>query len=228
MADEPIRPFYGSYGTLTDRGDKVQCHVCGRFMHHLGYHVRRSHEMSCDAYRIAFGLAQSTGLISTKLRESRQRQCVFVADPSLMARGVAESLKVPRGKRGPVRFQTKQKPGYLANKIAAGKRLAEVYRAKLAQGTVKQHVKSKEEYAEMNRRAWSVLAEKRKDPEYVAAVKAKQSKAKAVIVSAQCVVCGRVSEYHSSVIRKTCSTECRKRRRRETYLENQGMKKGKR
>ena len=64
-------PFFGQFGVLADDGDRVQCHVCGGMFDHLGSHTNRSHGLTADQYRQAFGLMQSTKLIGPTFRAKR-------------------------------------------------------------------------------------------------------------------------------------------------------------
>ncbi len=62
---------------MTYIGAQIQCHLCGRGYDLLNVHVRRTHEMTPDAYRAAFGLPPTLGLVSdrvhVKMREKLNR-----------------------------------------------------------------------------------------------------------------------------------------------------------
>lgn len=65
-------PYYGEFGTLADNGQHVQCHVCGKWFHHMAMHINAKHGLNADAYRSAFGLTQNTKLASQPYREKRR------------------------------------------------------------------------------------------------------------------------------------------------------------
>ncbi len=60
---------FGEIGVLADDGEKVQCHLCGKWFSHLGNHALYKHKIAPDDYRAVYGLNRTTGLISNKLRE---------------------------------------------------------------------------------------------------------------------------------------------------------------
>ncbi|WP_157405117.1 MucR family transcriptional regulator [Actinopolyspora halophila] len=61
---------YGWHGILTEDGQQVLCHDCGRWVSGLGMHARAAHGMSAADYRAAHGLPAGRGLISSEV--SRQ------------------------------------------------------------------------------------------------------------------------------------------------------------
>ncbi|AHY48418.1 ROS/MUCR transcriptional regulator protein (plasmid) [Rubrobacter radiotolerans] len=70
---EPPGVIHGRRGVLASDGERVQCHVCGRWYAHLGAHVRMKHDMEADEYKREFGLMSKTGLISPELAEKRRK-----------------------------------------------------------------------------------------------------------------------------------------------------------
>lgn len=64
-------PPYGDHGILTDDGERVQCHICGRWFDNLGSHTARAHRVSARSYKARFGLKMSVGLIGPALRARR-------------------------------------------------------------------------------------------------------------------------------------------------------------
>lgn len=67
---EPLKKVeqgYGYQGTLAqnEKGDKVQCHICGELFYNLGAHIQ-SHGMKTRDYRILYGLGLRTPLCSDK------------------------------------------------------------------------------------------------------------------------------------------------------------------
>jgi len=63
--------MFGEHGCLASDGEKIQCHVCGKWFRSLApMHLERKHQMSADEYRKEFGLNKGTGLISELLRQT--------------------------------------------------------------------------------------------------------------------------------------------------------------
>lgn len=61
--------MYGRIGVLATDGEKVQCHICGRWLKRLSVHVGPAHDMTPDEYRAEFGLKATQGLVSPEQRE---------------------------------------------------------------------------------------------------------------------------------------------------------------
>lgn len=66
---------HGAVGVLADDGERVQCHICGRWFSHLGSHVRQGHGVEPSDYRREFGLCQATGLVGPALAEKMRERC---------------------------------------------------------------------------------------------------------------------------------------------------------
>ena len=66
-------PYFGQFGVLADDGDKVQCHVCGDMYDLLGSHANKTHGLTADWYRQAFGLYQATSLVGPTFSAKRSR-----------------------------------------------------------------------------------------------------------------------------------------------------------
>lgn len=56
-----------------DVNDKIQCHICGRWMSHMGTHVRQAHHQTIEAYRDQFGLPLRGGLTSKSIAGKQSR-----------------------------------------------------------------------------------------------------------------------------------------------------------
>lgn len=68
---EEGRQYYGELGTLRHDGDRVQCHVCGRWFKTLGVHTLIIHGLSEEEYKKVFGLNLQTGLVGLGLTAQR-------------------------------------------------------------------------------------------------------------------------------------------------------------
>lgn len=71
---EPFMEYekgYGYLGVLLFDGesDKVQCHICGEWFHHLCSHLKHAHRCTPTEYKQEVGLMESTALIGEKTRE---------------------------------------------------------------------------------------------------------------------------------------------------------------
>lgn len=56
--------IYGEIGVLADDGEKVQCHICGKWFFALSTHLSRRHKMGAEDYKALYGLNRGTSLIS--------------------------------------------------------------------------------------------------------------------------------------------------------------------
>lgn len=76
----PVRDGYGWYGVLscTQEGDKVRCHLCGRWYTGLGNHAEHAHGMTADEYKGEFELG-NIGLVAPEY-SNRQRQHAIDTD----------------------------------------------------------------------------------------------------------------------------------------------------
>lgn len=73
---EPLTPIppergVGLYGTLAleQSTGLVQCHLCGRVMDNLNFHIIKKHGSTVAAYKEEFKLARTTALVSEGLRQ---------------------------------------------------------------------------------------------------------------------------------------------------------------
>lgn len=60
---QPGQPGLPPLGALIDDGERVQCHVCGRWYKRLTMHIR-THGLDDDAYRERYELPRTTALVS--------------------------------------------------------------------------------------------------------------------------------------------------------------------
>ena len=74
-------PIHGELGVLAGDGQRVQCHVCGRWFKSLAAHASMLHGLSPDEYRATFGLRARTALVGQALSELRRK----LAAPRLRA-----------------------------------------------------------------------------------------------------------------------------------------------
>ena len=60
---------YGNYGVFLEEGDRVQCHICGKWYILLATHLWKTHNYLADEYREQFGLGYTTGLLTGELSD---------------------------------------------------------------------------------------------------------------------------------------------------------------
>ena len=86
LDDLRVMDGFGYYGILQcdAQGETVQCHVCGKWLVHLGCHVR-VHGYTADTYKEDFELGRTTGLTSPRLKlEAQERGRAAAADGHLV------------------------------------------------------------------------------------------------------------------------------------------------
>ena len=132
-------PIYGERGVLADDGERVECHACGRWFHHLGRHVAAAHGFTADEYREEFGLNRGTGLAGVRYRAKqrvnaeRQLQHTW-ATAAERARAIPLEQRRATG-RLTWRAEAKQDPHNQAVQRELSRRGAEKTRAAIAAGT---------------------------------------------------------------------------------------------
>lgn len=98
--------MHGGIGILADDGEKVQCHICGKWFRCLGMHVNRKHELNGEEYKERFGLNRtqslSSGSYNSQIRETNkevlkalvERNKLYLTDKSKEQR-----ISAKKGKR---------------------------------------------------------------------------------------------------------------------------------
>lgn len=76
-AQEPFMEAPAAHGFLgvimyDDKEDKVQCHICGKWMEHVGGHINKAHGVSGEDYKDRFGLAQRIALCGSGYSAKRR------------------------------------------------------------------------------------------------------------------------------------------------------------
>lgn len=74
---EPLRKVVNGFGYIgclsqTKDGEKLQCHICGKLFASLQLHVYKTHGIKAKEYKLRFGLAMETALMSDAVREKKK------------------------------------------------------------------------------------------------------------------------------------------------------------
>ena len=64
--------LHGEIGVLAEDGERVQCHICGKWFKFLDPHLRKAHVVSSADYKSTFGLNRTQALIGSALREHKR------------------------------------------------------------------------------------------------------------------------------------------------------------
>jgi hypothetical protein len=206
-------PIYGRLGVLETDGDRVCCHVCGRWFHLLSNHVHQAHDLWFEEYQALFGLARGHALAGPSLKATRRR----IAETQLAPwreRARQHPVVPPEGRRSlpgkKRRLETMLDPdnqeAWAAARGRVGKTRRERYAAGLWQtrGFVDQRAAS--EQSQARRR------ELLKDPAYREQLSRRIIEGKAAREPSVCIVCGTTFQVPRSWLRfgygKTCSPAC--------------------
>lgn len=130
---------FGYYGALstTEKGELVECHICGSLVTNIGKHSYHRHKVSPPQYKERFQLARTTSLLSEQERAKRKQIALNIwkrYSPEQRARYKAALVKAREesgggsGHRHKVRLETKNKRGNCPDQIlerikALGQRL---------------------------------------------------------------------------------------------------------
>jgi len=69
--------MYGKLGILETDGERIQCHICGRWYKSLSSHAWHSHGFTADEYRLEYGLNRGQSLISNETAKKYRDRCVL-------------------------------------------------------------------------------------------------------------------------------------------------------
>lgn len=67
--------IFGEIGVLADDGEKVQCHVCGKWFKRIGGHHLKLHGLDVFGYREKYGLNRRCPLSSTASSDVSRNNC---------------------------------------------------------------------------------------------------------------------------------------------------------
>jgi len=215
-----MRPCYGELGVLADDGDKAQCHICGKWFRHLGNHTSRTHGITPEDYKEAFGLNRQTGLIGPGLKVIRAKDNLRNKNHlNLLANlpEVSTEEKVARMKGKSHRQETLINPKRIEATRRSIKKAQEVIKQKRSNGTYKEGP-GPPLWAGMKGRAKH--QDMLKDPKYREELSRKISLARGGQVMITCAVCGSKFESLLWKKRKVCSHICLLTLRRRNALRN--------
>lgn len=105
---------FGEIGILADDGERVQCHLCGKWYIHLGCHVVKTHHMEAQEYKARFGLANIVGLASSALKShlgevNGERLTAYAHSRESLPFDTSPQAQAERNRTRAVRTSTKKK-----------------------------------------------------------------------------------------------------------------------
>lgn len=225
-------PLYGERGILADDGERVECHCCGRWFHHLGRHVVAAHGLTTDEYREAFGLNRGTGLAGVRYRAKQRvnaaRQLHHTwATAAERVRAITPEQRRINGSRT-WRAEAKKDPHNQAVQRELSRRGAEKTRAAIAAGTWQRPVGRNPQAS--GTRGSARFRELLADPAWKAAWAQKVSAGRGgrARVTVACVICGTPFETSPTAVRrgygKICGPACRRECRAQALREHHSAK----
>ena len=225
-------PIHGELGRLHDDGQRVACHACGRYFHHLAHHIR-AHNLTPDEYRAAFGLNRSTGLVGPQLAGKFRVLAARLAPYRDVGRATLGALtheQLVAAASRPRRLETRIKPANVeAWRRATAK--ASARQAELRASGWVGHRPTPEQGRAWGHRVQAYLRARRaSDPAFDAARRRAISEGRGGKTTLHCAVCGRPFEVQPSRApgRKLCGArECRaeaKRRQLAAFRDAPGAR----
>jgi len=116
-------PYYGPVGQMRYDGDRVQCHLCGRWLKWVGgTHLARTHGWTIEQYRDTFRLPRNVSTVAPETAELKRGQMLEQIhagrrDQSALPRGIVpatvgawRSLAVLRPAAGRVARDPQRRP----------------------------------------------------------------------------------------------------------------------
>lgn len=126
-----VKKGHGYVGALrmTQDGQLLECHVCGKLFDDVGRHANSAHKLTAVKYREKFQLARMTSLVSEAGRERRKRAGMLFwhsltkeqrreHKKKSMERYAAWLKKNPNGGKFKIRLETKNERGSCPDQIA--------------------------------------------------------------------------------------------------------------
>lgn len=205
-------PIHGQFGVLATDGEKVQCHICGRWYRSLATHARLVHDLYADEYKALFGLNVTTGLLGDATR----------------------ALKADIARQAFREYWTGE-----TGRTTTAEQRARYQRGRPQRQEARLHAEPKERQQERARRRYEqglwtprgfpagaaaqgheAHRQRLQDPEYRAAYSKKMSEAKGGRVQTTCAICGtpfealrhRLQRGQDKVCgKRECASEVRRR-----------------
>ena len=188
--------------------------LAGRWFHHLGHHVRQTHNLTADEYRALFGLNVRTGLVGPELAAGMRARAVRLDQYHAVSAAVLRSFtpeqmsayQCGRSRR----LETRIKPRNIAlRQLALDKAQTRV--AELRAAGVVLYRPTHEEGVAWGHRVQERLRIHRQDPEFDAAWRRAISEGRGGKATLNCAICGAPFQVQPSRAkeRKLCSKACR-------------------
>jgi len=193
----------GQLGVLATDGEKVQCHICGRWYRYLTNHARMAHDLYADEYKALFGLNVTTGLVGPATRELQ----AAIARRVFREHWTGEAGRT-LGKEERTRYRTGQ-PHRLQSTLDP--EVKERQRERGRQRYERGEWKPPGFPPEASAKGVARLRELMQDPDYRAAYRKKAAEARGGRVTTTCVICGTAFETHRFMLAKGLSKVCHNR-----------------
>ena len=195
-------PFYGDVGVLATDGARVECHLCARWFHLLGGHVRQAHGLSPAAYRALTGLNAQTALAGPVLRARRRELAEATLAPYRARVAEVARAQTPEARAARMRGRTLRPEARLARATDPDHERRVSERARRAWTTRRERypetagggrpeaVRSFADPRAASRAGLAVRRQRLRDPAYREAFRRRVSEAKGGRVAVTCVVSG--------------------------------------
>ena len=220
-------PFYGDVGVLVTDGARVECHLCARWFHLLGSHVRQAHGLSPAAYRALTGLNAQTALAGPVLRARRRELAEATLAPYRARVAEVARAQTPEARAARMRGRTLRPEARLARATDPDHERRVSERARRAWTTRRERypetagggrpeaVRSFADPRAASRAGLAVRRQRLRDPAYREAFRRRVSEAKGGRVAVVCVVCGGAFRVPPSWVAhgqaRLCGPACRAR-----------------
>ena len=163
--------MFGDIGKLLSDGQKLQCHICGRWYNGLGTHIFRAHDMSGWDYKETFELRCTTALLGEESRDTLSASIRAVMDLEQLERNRENAVRVC-GRGVKRRMESKMDPRYIEAKKYSYQMMRDGLQSSKDAGT---HPPSKTDHMNLPAVRAKAIKTRQSNPEKAAATKKKIS-----------------------------------------------------
>ena len=127
--------MFGQPGILETDGERLQCHICGRWYKGLGNHAFKTHDLTADDYRDKFGLRWTTALLAPESSARLSASIVRIMDLDRLAK-IRAGAKHSKGEGRSRRLESKLDPRYQTAQSNAFQSLRDGFERAKAEGSL--------------------------------------------------------------------------------------------